>query len=547
MKIKKFKYVALSFLAVGMTLSSCDDFLDELPDNRMELKDGQDITDLLVSAYATTNPAWLLEKYSDNNDHFDQTGWNDGERFEREAYNWEDITDVSFDETPQELWQSYYKAIAAANQALQAIQDNGGGSEYNAQRGEALVCRAYNMFVLANVFCNAYSPSTATSELGLPYPTQPEEHVGTQYDRGTLKELYDQINADLEEGLPLLEDQYNQPKFHFTRNAGYAFAAQFNLYYCNYSKAISYADNVLGVNTAMSLRDWSTWYGLSQNGQVKPNAYVSSTEDANLLLINFYSQWGVWWGPFGVGNEYAHGQMISNNETINARGPWGAGNFRNSQWRNASLSKVFVNKIPYSFEITDQQAQIGYAHSELPVFNTDKLLLYRAEAKALNGDLSGAIADLNLEIAAFSAGSRGSVTLETINDFYNGLADYTPTSPTAKKPLHPVFGTISAGDETNVIQAILQLRRYLTLGEGDRMQDIKRYGIVIYRRTLTNQGNTVSAVTDSLTVNDPRRAIQLPQDVVSSGMTPNVRSGSSQPQPVIFDPGDINSSTHTIE
>lgn len=546
MKINKL-YIGVAFLATTLGFSSCDDFLDELPDNRMELKDGQDITDLLVSAYATTNPAWLLEKYSDNNDHFDQTGWNDGERFEREAYNWEDITDISFDESPQELWQSYYKAIAAANQALQAISDNGGGSEYNAQKGEALVCRAYNMFVLANVFCNAYSPSTATSELGLPYPTQPEEHVGTQYERGTLKELYDQINADLEEGLPLLEDQYNQPKFHFTRSAGYAFAAQFNLYYGNYSKAISYADNVLGANTANGLRDWSTWYGLSMNGQVMPNAYVSSTEDANLLLVNFYSQWGAWYGPYGVGNEFAHGQLIANYETIRATGPWGSGNFGSRFWRNASLSKCFINKIPYSFEITDQQAQIGYAHCELPVFNTDKLLLYRAEAKALNGDLNGAIADLNLEIAAIGEGTRSTLTQARINSFYDGISEYKPTSPTVKKPLHPVFGTISEGDETNVIQAILQLRRYLTLGEGDRMQDIKRYGIVIYRRTLTNQGNNVSAVTDSLTVNDPRRAIQLPQDVISSGMTPNVRSGSNQPQSVIFDPGDINSSTHTIE
>lgn len=522
MKINN-KYIAICALSAVIGFSSCDDFLDKLPDNRMELNDAQDITDLLVSAYPEIHPAWLLERYSDNSDHMNVPGWRDGERFEREAYEWQDITDISFNESPQELWQKYYLAIAAANQALQAIDENGGGSEYNAQKGEALLCRAYSEFMLANVFCNAFSPQTADKELGVPYPTQPEEHVGTKYERGTLKQVYEQINSDIETGLPLLEDQYTQPKFHFTRNAGYAFAAQFNLYYCNYDKAITYANRVLGDNAANGLRDWSALYALTKNGQVAPNAYVNTAENANLLLINFYSQWGAFYGPYGLGNEFAHGQLLSNYETLQARGPWGTSNFGNMLWYNGGLAKYFFNKIPYSFEITDQQAQIGYAHSELPVFSTDKLLLMRAEAKALNGDYNGAVADLNLELAAVSP-SHQSTTLAGINSFYNGTANYTPTAPTVKKPFHAVFTTLSEGDQTNVLQAILQLRRYLFIGEGDRMQDIKRYGIVIYRRTLNNRGLNVEAVTDTLGVDDPRRAIQLPQDVITSGMTPNPRN-----------------------
>lgn len=96
------KYIAFTLLAASLGLSSCDKFLDELPDNRMELETAQDITDLLVSAYPTRHPAFLLERYSDNNDKFDVTGWNDGEQFEKEAYNWEDITDISTSESPQE-------------------------------------------------------------------------------------------------------------------------------------------------------------------------------------------------------------------------------------------------------------------------------------------------------------------------------------------------------------------------------------------------------------------------------------------------------------
>lgn len=531
-------------MSLTLGFSSCDNFLDELPDNRMELKNGKDITDLLVSAYPQVYPAYLLELYSDNSDHYNVTGWNDGSQFDREAYAWKDITDVSETESPQEIWQGMYKAIAAANQSLKAIDDLGGGSELNAQKGEALLCRAYSMFLLANVFCDAYAPTTASQKAGLPYPTQPEEHVGTTYDRGTLKELYDKINADIEAGLPLLQDQYTQPKFHFTRAAGYALAAQFNLYYCNFEKAISYADKVLGVNSASDLRDWTSFYGLTANGQTAPNAYVSTSENANILLVNYYSQWGVFYGPYNAGNEYAHGRLLAQNEDLQSRGPWGSSStFGYTTWYNGSLSKYFVNKIPYSFETTDQQAQIGIAHCELPVLNTDKLLLVRAEAKALSGNYEGAVADLNLELKALSSG-RMSTSLTAINSFYDGIVDYKPTAPTPKKPLHPVFASITDKTETNVINAILQLRRIITLGEGERLQDVKRYGIVIYRRTL-DRGNNVLAVTDSLTVDDPRRAIQIPQDVISAGLKPNIRSAASQPQPAMYKPED-NSGEQTL-
>jgi len=62
----------------------------------------------------------------------------------------------------------------------------------------------------------------------------------------------------------------------------------------------------------------------------------------------------------------------------------------------------------------------------------------------------------------------------------------------------------------------------LTLHEGLRWQDIKRYGMIIYRRQITN--GKVTAVTDTLTVNDPRRAIQLPQNVIAAGMQENPRT-----------------------
>lgn len=518
------KYIALTLLAASLGLSSCDSFLDELPDNRMELNGAKDITDLLVSAYPEYNPAFLLERYSDNSDQFDVTGWNDGEQFEKEAYNWKDITDISTQEAPQNLWENFYRKVATANLALQAIEKHGDPSALTPS--VARPCFAAPTASSCSPTCSATptAPPRPTRSLDCPSPTEPEEHVGTKYQRGTLKQLYDKINSDIEEALPLVQDdQYTQPKFHFTRAAAYAFAAKFNLFYGNYEKAISYADQVLGANAANGLRNWASFYALSPNGQVAPNGYVSSSEDANLLILAAFSEWGVYYGAYNIGNEFSHSKLISSAETLQANGPWGnSATFGYTVWSNNSLSKYFINKIPYSFEYKDIQADTGFAHTEMPAFTTDGTLLVRAEAKALNGDYAGAVSDLNLEVKAMSVGKK-SVTLDAINSFYDGLADYTPTAPTPKKALHPVFTTLKDNTQQNVIDAILQLRRILTLGEGERMQDVKRYGIVIYRRKL-NRSSQVLQVTDTLTQDDPRRTIQLPQDVITAGLQANPRN-----------------------
>ena len=93
---------------------------------------------------------------------------------------------------------------------------------------------------------------------------------------------------------------------------------------------------------------------------------------------------------------------------------------------------------------------------------------------------------------------------------------------TPKKKFNTAF-SIEPTTQEPLLHAILHLRRIMTLGEGWRLQDVKRYGIVIYRRTL-NASSHITDVKDSLTVNDLRRAIQLPQDVITAGLTANPRN-----------------------
>lgn len=519
------KYIGFSIIALGLTLTSCDDWLDKLPDNRMELQTPSDVSSLLVSAYPSAHPAYLLEMYSDNTDECVNPSWSEASRFQAQAYNWEDITETGEDESPQELWNKHYIAIASANAAIDLIEGKGSPAEYSEQLGEALLCRAYAMFQLSTVFCKAYNPATASTDLGLPYPTHPEKVVGTVYTRGTMEDLYGQIDKDLQRGLPLVSSNYSKPKFHFNTEAAKAFAARFYLYKGDFAKAITYATEVLGADPTAKARDWAAYSALNMNQQIRPEAWVSADEKCNFLLQTVYSEWGAISGPYRLGDKYAHSYRITYDEDIASKGPFGAANstFKQRVWSNTALAKLFHRKVPYEFEYTDLQAGIGYAHAEYAVFTTEQLLLERAEAYALSGELQKAVDDYNTIMKVYQNYPK-TFTLKQIVDFYNGVDYYTPKKATVKKHfVKPVYTIDAEGsDQEALLQAILHLRRIMEQGEGYRMQDVKRYGIVIYRRQ-TNTSYTISAVTDSLTVDDPRRAIQLPQDVITSGLEPNDR------------------------
>ena len=61
-----FKKLYILISASALMFSSCDDFLDKMPDNRTELDTPEKISKILVSAYPDASNAKMCECYSDN-------------------------------------------------------------------------------------------------------------------------------------------------------------------------------------------------------------------------------------------------------------------------------------------------------------------------------------------------------------------------------------------------------------------------------------------------------------------------------------------------
>lgn len=150
----KKKYIFLSVLATAVsvtTLSSCDDYLDTMPDNRTVLDTEDKMSDLLTSSYPSYEYTLVNELMSDNADYYGAENPNGG-RLGDQIYFWKDVTESS-NEAPSRLWSSCYNCIANANQVLESLKEYKFSDEKAQQlKAEALLCRAYAHFILVNEF-----------------------------------------------------------------------------------------------------------------------------------------------------------------------------------------------------------------------------------------------------------------------------------------------------------------------------------------------------------------------------------------------------------
>lgn len=165
MKIKNIIYKGSLMLASVAILASCSDQLDTLPDNRTTLDTPKKIAGLLVTAYPDRTPTLFNEWMSDNTDYMGAQN-SQGNRGGDQYFFWQEQTEGGND-SPEQVWMLYYEGVYKANEALAAIEDQGGPKNdiLRNSKGEALLIRAYDHFILANEFCRPYNGKTSTRML----------------------------------------------------------------------------------------------------------------------------------------------------------------------------------------------------------------------------------------------------------------------------------------------------------------------------------------------------------------------------------------------
>lgn len=531
--MKKINILYIATLALVISAMTGCNFLDKNPDMRASIDTKDKVRLLLTSAYTDANAGVICEFSSDNiidNNSPDEYGHTNNllplSKMYDEIFGWYPVVSSSQQDSPYYIWNGCYSSIAACNQALKAIAElEAQGINMNAEKGEALMSRAYHHFLLATVFCQTWKDENQSKQdSGIHYMTEPETTVAPTYYRGSVYDTYKAIQEDLEAALPLISDEYyTVPRYHFNVKAAHAFAARFYLYTRQWNKVLEHANYVLTTDDASTLGMlFDATYAKVEctDVQTEMNAWIDANSPANLLIYTTMSQ-----ASYTVFTDYGRYQFNrdARSYTTSGKGPCWSSRFPGySVWSVNSEYGSLLAYFYYLFEYTDKVNGYGYIHGVTRAFTTNETLLARAEAKAQLNDLSGAVNDLAIWARSYNVGGmmdtlsdgRVNLTMSKIKSFYAKGANVNWVPVLHNTDICPSW--ILSEDQEAVIDCVLHFRRLETIHTGLRWHDLKRYGIEIKHAQGTEPEKT-------LIWNDDRRAIQLPQEVILAGMAANPR------------------------
>jgi hypothetical protein len=483
--------------------------LSKVPDDRTQINDLEAVKGLLVSAYPEAHYLMMGEVMSDNADDKGSYITPSVAVAIEESYFWKDVT-LEYQDTPTYLWTNCYSAIASANHALEAIDAMGNTPELQPYRGEALLCRAYAHFLLVNFWGEHFDPATSDTELGVPYVTEPEKVDLAYYERATVKEVYDLIEKDLKEGIPLLrDDAYDVAKYHFNREAANAFAARYYTYRGDsWDLVKQYSDAVLGEGTNFKnlLRDYPGKYRLlSSNPTEFAKLYTNYGEPSNLLLVAGYSYWGNTAGFSRYGMSQRIEKWVIDSLVVG-----------NAQWMNSLIWGSYPHYVIYKytpfFKYLYPGSDLGYLFAFSPAFSAEEVMFNRMEAYVMNHQFDEIINDFNLYWSMRTNNYVANAQFfDRIKEYYNEQLKGKWERP------DPWYRDQLDEDQLIMLKYITDVRRKEFMQQGMRWFDVKRFHIPVTHAVYA------SSQYDVLTKDDPRRVVQIPFSAMDYGITPNPR------------------------
>lgn len=479
--------------------------LDVSPDAAHDIEiDSEDkIAELLTAAYPSASYFAFLEARTDN---VGERPHGTHYRLAEAMYYWEDYDQEDLD-TPLNYWNACYKGIAQANKALELLKDYPKTDRVRALYGEAFMLRAYLHFMLVNIWCEPYR-GAGTSSPGIPYLTRPEKNALVDYQRGTVAEVYEQIEQDLRRGISLVNDRYYKaPRFHFTKKAAYAFASRFYLHKGDWQAVVDYADYVLGYNPAPMLRSWYR-NELAVDKATLYRYYLAPDSRANLLLTTTESRIARDLPTQRFAPTLERVKQVFSSHGIEGYEAYKTINLLSNYFFLESPQPVkdglYMAKFDeraLTLDNTSLRPRDLYVTNVL--LSTDEVMLNRMEALAMLGQYDRSVEDLIIYLKA-----KYNIDLPAYKELILSTsgADYSLYTP--------FYGlTIK---QLAMVKIAVGLRRMEFYQEGLRWLDIRRFYLPVVRTSK-------SSLYLPLQKEDPRKLLQIPGEAIKRGLAPNPR------------------------
>jgi starch-binding outer membrane protein, SusD/RagB family len=279
--------------------------------------------------------------------------------------------------TPQQnanliLWSSCYEAIYSTNAVIEGLSASGTlSSKTKVQlEGEARFVRAFCYFYLVNLFDD------------VPLITSTDYRINRTAPRTPAQQIYDQIVSDLVSAQELLSEEYiSVEKVRPNKTSATALLARVYLYRKDWANAEIQTTAIIG-DSRYSLESGLNNIFLANSNEaiwqmIQPR-YVTRTFEGDLFTM-----------PSGPNSAQPVGLT---NSIVNAFEP---GDLRATNWVGKYDDGTAVYHFSAKYKNTSQTA--GSVNSEYSmVLRLAEQYLIRAEARAMQGNLAGAIVDLDM-------------------------------------------------------------------------------------------------------------------------------------------------------
>ncbi|WP_170150693.1 RagB/SusD family nutrient uptake outer membrane protein [Marinifilum flexuosum] len=303
----------LYILMAGISLTSCDDFLDVKPADKVIPETYEDYRKLQTGAHEVG----LIDR-SRSTIFTDETildEWGaEAEEFQ-DYYLWKTVLGSKARALP---YQQFFKVIFFENEiiAQAANMKEGSKEEIDQLVAEAYFMRAYMHFNLLNMYAKPYNKATASTDNGVPIVT--EIDIEQAFPVSTVEEVYTQILSDVDSTLKYINiDEYGKGlNYRVSKIATYGIKSRMHLYRGEYLLAKNAALEALKINDQLvdlNMEDATMPYHYTSienvfaaeqtfdnilNFNVKvSNELISKYNAKDLRLSKYYSSS---WGSYSV-------------------------------------------------------------------------------------------------------------------------------------------------------------------------------------------------------------------------------------------------------
>jgi len=449
------------FLITILFIFSCKKYLDKRPDlstvSPVTLTDAQALLDYSSKMNRSVTPS-LIEASAD--DYFLlSSSYNSLAQRYQQAYTWN-----LFHYNYPNDWSACYQPVYVANYCLELtgkIKENASNeSLWENVHGSALFYRSYYFLELLMTYTKAYDPGTSKKDLGI--PLRQSSDFNDPSVRSNLYDCYTLITSDLRTAsseLPDLPAHVQRP----SRCAAYALLARTFLLMNQFDSALKYANSSLEIKNDL----------IDYNMTPCPDCDITGSITSSSNIFKKYNSETVFYTEMN-GNITTHSASRALIDTT-LYASYADDDLRRSAFFTASNG---YHKYKGSYTRSS---------TFFTGITTAEMYLISAECYARLNDVDNAMEQLNkLLLNRISSGN---------------------------------FIPVTAVDQTNALNTILEERRKELIFRGLRWSDIKRYNEMGASITLHR---IIDGVTYTLAPNANYYALPLPDDIIRiTGMEPN--------------------------